>query len=230
VTVSKARVGRFLVIVLLIAGIAAAWRWRGLFDPREMTALIGANPLAPLVFILLHVAASLFFVPRTLLAFGAGLLFGLWWGIVWAVLGCLAGAVSGFLLARYLGSGFVERAHPVRLRALLARAERGGWRMVVMLRLVPIVPHSLTNYGLGLTRVRLGAYVVGSLLGQLPLTIAYVDLGTAGGRALLGTADWHQVLVPSLIGLSLLALSLLLPVLARRRMRQLQPVQPVSGA
>ncbi|HYU14089.1 MAG TPA: VTT domain-containing protein, partial [Stellaceae bacterium] len=96
----------------------------------------------------------------------------------------------------------------------------GGWRMVAVLRLVPVIPHSLTNYALGLTGVRLGAYALGSLLGQLPLTIAYADLGAAGGRALLGGADW---LLPSAIGASALALSLAVPLLTRRRFRQAQP-------
>ena len=219
--------GRLVVLALLAAGIVAAWRWRGLFDPLALTALIGGNPLAPLVFLALHIAASLFFVPRTLLALGAGLVFGMWWGVLWAALGSVGGAVAGFLTARYIHAGFVDRARlarsagPARLAALMARAERGGWRMVAVLRLVPIIPHSLTNYALGLTRVRLGAYAVGSLVGQLPLTIAYADLGAAGGRALLGAADWrHEVLWPSLIGLGALPLSLLIPVVARRRLRQ----------
>jgi len=212
---------RLIVVLLLAAGIIAAWRWRSLFDPLALTGLIGGNPLAPLAFLAMHIAGSLCFVPRTLLALGAGLVFGMWWGILWAALGSLAGAVAGFLVARYLRSGFIDRAEPARLAALLARAEHGGWRMVAVLRLVPLIPHSLTNYALGLTRVRLGAYAVGSLLGQLPMTIAYADLGAAGGQALLGGVDWrHQVLWPSLIGLAALILSLLIPVLVRRRLRQ----------
>lgn len=111
------------------------------------------------------------------------------------------------------------------MAAFLGRVERGGWRGVALARLVPVIPHSLTNYALGLTRLRLGAYAFGSLLGQLPLTIAYADLGAAGGRALIGAADWgHQVLWPSLIGVAALALSLLIPAVARRRMRQAQPI------
>jgi uncharacterized membrane protein YdjX (TVP38/TMEM64 family) len=218
---------RLLLLVALAAGIAAAWRWRELFDPLALPAPIAQSPAAPLAFIGLHIAASLFFVPRTLLALGAGLVFGMWWGIVWAALGSVAGAVAGFLVARYIHSGFAGRTDPTRLSVLLRRAETGGWRMVTVVRLVPIIPHSLTNYALGLTRVRLGAYAFGSLLGQLPLTIAYADLGAAGGRALIGGADWRtQVLWPSLIGLSALALSLLIPLLARRWMR---PPQPISG-
>jgi uncharacterized membrane protein YdjX (TVP38/TMEM64 family) len=223
--IGKARAGRLIVLALLAGGVAAAWHWRGLFDPLALTALIERQPAAPLVFLAVHVAASLFFVPRTLLAFGAGMVFGMGWGVAWAALGSLAGAVAGFLAARYIHSGFVDRAEMTRAAALLGRVERGGWRGVALLRLVPIIPHSLTNYALGLTRLRLGAYVVGSLVGQLPLTIAYVDLGAAGGRALLGAADWrHQVLWPSLIGVAALALSLLIPVVARRRLRQAQPV------
>jgi uncharacterized membrane protein YdjX (TVP38/TMEM64 family) len=224
--------GRLVFVALLAAGIVAAWRWRSLFAPLGLTELIGGNPAAPLVFLALHIAASLFFVPRTLLALGAGLVFGMWWGIVWAALGSVLGAVAGFLAARYIHSGFAgsgfggrawlaKSAGPARLAALMARADRGGWRMVAMLRLVPLIPHSLTNYVLGLTRLRLGAYAFGSLIGQLPLTIAYADLGAAGGRVLLGGADWpHEVLWPSLIGLAALVLSLLIPVVARRRLRQ----------
>lgn len=223
--IGKARAGRLIVLALLAGGVAAAWHWRGLFDPLALTLLIERQPAAPLVFLAVHVAGSLFFVPRTLLAFGAGMVFGMGWGVAWAALGSLAGAVAGFLAARYIYSGFVDRAEVTRAAALLGRVERGGWRGVALLRLVPIIPHSLTNYALGLTRLRLGAYAVGSLVGQLPLTIAYVDLGAAGGRALLGAADWrHQVLWPSLIGVAALALSLLIPVVARRRLRQAQPV------
>ena len=219
------RTARFVALGLISAGIVAAWHWRELFDPLAVTMLLAGNPLAPLAFIGLHVVASLFFVPRTVLAVGAGIVFGAWWGPVWAALGSLAGAVAGFLIARHVYSGFVERADPVRLQALLARAENGGWRMVAVVRLLPLIPHSLTNYAFGLTRVRLHAYAAGSLLGQLPLTVAYADLGAAGGQALLGGAGWQAAMLwPTLIGAGTLALSLLIPVLARRRMRQAQPV------
>jgi uncharacterized membrane protein YdjX (TVP38/TMEM64 family) len=213
-----------VAIGLLGAGVAAAWHWRGVFDPLAVTALLAGHPLAPLGFIALHVAASLFFVPRTVLAIAAGLVFGGWWGPVWAALGSLAGAVAGYLTARYMYSGFVRRADPTRLQILLARADKGGWRMVAMVRLLPLIPHSLTNYAFGLTRISLGAYVIGSLLGQLPLTIAYADLGAAGGQAILGGAGWHTGLLwPTLIGLGTLSLSLLIPIVMRRRMRHAQP-------
>ena len=220
----KNNAGRLILLVLLGIGIAMAWRWRGVFHPTALPGVVDGSPVAPLVFVGLHIVASLVFVPRTLMALGAGFVFGMWWGALWAALGSLIGALAGFLLARYLGGDVAERASWSRTAALLERAGNGGWRMVAVLRLVPIIPHSLTNFALGLTGVRLRAYALGSLLGQLPLTIAYADLGAAGGRALLGAADW---LLPSAIGASALALSLLIPLLARRRFRQAQPMQGV---
>jgi uncharacterized membrane protein YdjX (TVP38/TMEM64 family) len=219
----RANAARLIALGFVAAGIVAAWRWRGWFDPTALSGFIDRNPAAPAAFVALHIVASLVFVPRTLMAVVAGLVFGAWWGVLWAALGSVLGAVAGFLLARYIHSGLLDPKIIARIGSLLARAERGGWRMVAVLRLVPIIPHSLTNYALGLTRLKLGAYAFGSLLGQLPLTIAYVDLGAAGGRALLGAADW---LLPSAVGASALALSLLIPLLARR----FRPVEAMRRA
>lgn len=208
------RAGQGLVAFGVVLAAAAAWRWRAEFDPVTLAGMIRTHPAAPLVFLALHVLASLTFVPRTMLGFAAGIVFGVWWGLVWAALGGVVGAVVAFALARYVHAGLFDRARWVRMTALLDRAERGGWRAVTLIRLVPVLPHSLVNYALGLTRVRLGSYVLGTFLGQLPTTIAAVDLGTAGERAMRGAGDW---LPPTLIGLGALALTVIIPTLVHRR-------------
>ena len=187
-------------------------------DPAATAAAIARYPAAPLLFLALHIAASLIFVPRTILAIVAGLLFGIGWGILWAALGSVAGAAAGFLLARYVNGGPIEFATAARIGPALERVERGGWRAVALLRLIPILPHSLANYGLGLTRLPLGAYALGSLLGQLPMTVAYVDFGAAGGRLMLGAPGW---VAPTMIGGTALLVSVLIPAFARRRARRL---------
>lgn len=208
------RAARFFVLAALVIGTVAVWRWRTALDPIAITGIIGGYRLAPLVFLAAHIAASLLFIPRTLLAIVAGLLFGIGWGIFWAELGSVAGALSGFLVARYITSGLLDLERSARFGPILGRVERGGWRAVAILRLIPVMPHSLANYGLGLTRLRMGAYAVGSLIGQLPMTVAYVNLGAAGAELMRGSADW---LMPTLIGLAALSLSLALPTYSRRR-------------
>ena len=206
---SRLRVaGRVLLMLLLAAGMVAAWLNRDALEPAAITAAIAHYPAAPLVFLAAHVLASLLFVPRTALGLVAGLIFGLWWGLVWAALGSVLGAIAGFLVARYLNSGLVDLESLPKLGPILLRAEAGGWRAVTMLRLIPVVPHSLANYALGLTRLSLAGYALGSFLGQLPMTVAYVSFGAAGGKMATGQNDW---LAPVAIGLAALALSILLP-------------------
>ncbi|MDE2229534.1 MAG: TVP38/TMEM64 family protein [Alphaproteobacteria bacterium] len=206
-------VGRILWLVMIAAGLVVAWRERAALDPIAIRNAIAAYPAAPLVFLVAQVVASLLFIPRTLLAVAAGLLFGAWWGVFWAAVGGTLGAVGGFLVARYVNSGWLDLESLPRLGPVLRKAERGGWRAVTALRLIPVIPHSLSNYALGLTRIGLGSYTVGSFLGQLPMTVAYVDLAAAGGRLAGGRADW---LLPILIGAAALLVSVALPRLWRR--------------
>lgn len=208
------RAARLVVLTLVAIGSFAAWRWRAVLDPIAITGIIARYPAAPVGFLAVHVMASLVFIPRTLLAIVGGMLFGIGWGIVWAELGGVGGAVAGFLLARYVNSGLIHLDDKARLGPLFRRVELGGWRAVALLRLFPVVPHSVANYGLALTRLPLGAYAFGSLIGQLPITVAYVEVGSAGQRWMLGGSGWVE---PTLIGVAALSLSLLIAAYSRWR-------------
>jgi uncharacterized membrane protein YdjX (TVP38/TMEM64 family) len=208
------RTGRGMVLCLIAAGVAAAWCWRGKFDLPTLSALIRSYPAAPLVFLGLHIIASLTFVPRTLLGVVAGAVFGMWWGLLWAALGSVLGATAGFVLVRSVHPGLFDQMKWAGVTRTIERAERGGWRTVAAIRLIPIIPHSLANYAFGLIRLRLAPYALGSLLGQLPLTIVAVAAGAAGERMTRGAADW---LIPTLIGMVALVLTMIIPVLLRRK-------------
>jgi uncharacterized membrane protein YdjX (TVP38/TMEM64 family) len=204
---------RLIVPIVLAGASVAAWHWRAVFDPATIAVTIGRYPAAPLAFVGAHVIASLLFLPRTVLGVAAGLMFGMGWGILWAAIGGTLGAVAGFCLARCVKGELVDRERLARFAPVLDHIERGGWRAVATVRLVPVIPHSLANYGLGLTAMPLRAYAFGSFAGQLPMTVACVDLGAAGERLAVGAAGW---LAPTMIGAAALGLSLLIPAIARR--------------
>ncbi len=202
--------GRILVAGFVLLGVVFVATHRSVLNPADVRDAVGGAPLAPAIFVLGHVAASLLFVPRTLLAVVAGLLFGSAGGIAWATAGSTLGAVAGFILARYVNGGLIEPEKLPRLGPLLVKAEAGGWRAVAMIRLIPVIPHPITNYALGLTQLPLTSYTWGSMVGQLPMTLAYVEFGAAGNEALSGGANW---LLPTLLGLAVLVASFLLPKL-----------------
>lgn len=198
------RAGRVLVLAAIVAGIALAWLHRDALSPRALEASLSHSTAAPLLYLVAHIAVSLLFIPRALIAAAAGLMFGVWWGIVWATIGSVLGSAAGFLIARYINGGLIDLEAMPRIGAYFVRAERGGWPVVALIRIMPVMPHGFVNYALGLTKVRFRDYLLGSFLGQIPSTIAFVEFGAAGERVLSGRAGW---LWPTLIGGAALAIA-----------------------
>jgi uncharacterized membrane protein YdjX (TVP38/TMEM64 family) len=201
---------RLLVTTLIVGVTIFALTHLAEFQPSRIQAFLTDNPWAPLAFVIAHIAVSLVFVPRTVMSVAAGLVFGLWGGIWWSTVGAMAGALTGFVLARYVLGDFFPFDRQRWLAALKQRLERGGWRAVAFVRLVPILPHTPVNYAFGLTDISVSAYLVGSFVGLLPTTVLWVDVGAAGGQIMDGSVNWVE---PTLVGLGALAASLLLPKL-----------------
>lgn len=210
------RLGRVALALVLVA--AAAWgvSHRAEIDPRAAMAWVrDAGPWLPIVFVLLHVPASLLFLPRFVTGIAAGVLFGPWWGTFLTLFGSTLGATIGFLAARYVGADWLAGTTRPRLHAALARIEAEGFRLVLLLRLIPIMPHAGVNYGLALTRIAVWPFIAASAIGMLPSALIHAYLGHVGGLAAEG-GDWAM---PLLWALCLLAAMMLVPRLIGRRLR-----------
>lgn len=120
-------------------------------------------------------------IPGVALTAGAGLLYGTLIGLLIVSPASVLGATGSFLIARYFARNWVERklqGYP-KFKAIDRAVERQGFKVVLLIRLQPVIPFVLLNYALGLTRVRLRDYVIASWIGMLPATIVYVYLGSA---------------------------------------------------
>ena len=179
---------RIAALLAVAAGIVLAVIYRKSIDPVAIHHAIDGAPLAPVIFVALQVVASLLFIPRSVMGAAAGLLFGMVWGLVWAITGAVAGAAAGFAFVRWMGVGGTLDASPM-VGKLIERAERGGWRAVAIVRLAPI-PHSIANTALALTNLSWRDYLIGSAAGMLPMTIAQVGVGAAGGAIVWGRGGW----------------------------------------
>ena len=69
-----------------------------------------------------------------------------------------------------------------RFAALDAAVGDHGLKLVILVRLSPLIPFNVLNYALGVTRVRLRDYALGSFLGMLPVTLLYVYVGSLAGE------------------------------------------------
>lgn len=183
--------GLAAVAVLLLAGRQAA-----VAIPRFAAWVQSLGFWGPLVFVLGYAAATVAFLPGSLLTLAAGAIFGLAEGTLYAFLGATLGATCSFLVARYLARNAVERRlakHP-RFAAIDRAVAGAGFKIVALLRLSPVFPFNLLNYALGLTRVRFLHYLAASVA-MLPGTLLYVYYGKAAGNlaaALGGGAATHK--------------------------------------
>ena len=158
---------------------------------------------APVGFIGIYVLAVVLAVPGSALTALAGVIFGSFQAIVYVSIASTVGATLAFLVSRYLARDFlVEKLQKNRsFRRLDDMTERYGPFIVAVVRLIPIIPFSLVNYGFGLTRISLKTYVIFSWLFMIPGTILYVAGGEALQKALLeGQVPWKLLVVIAVTG------------------------------
>jgi uncharacterized membrane protein YdjX (TVP38/TMEM64 family) len=154
----------------------------------------GLGAIAPVVFILLYIVITVAFWPASIVTLGAGVVFGVVKGSLLVFVGAMLGAMAAFLVGRYVARDWVARkiAGNPKFQAVDEAIGREGRKIIFLLRLSPIFPFNLLNYALGLSRISLKDYAIGTT-GILPGTIMYVYLGhLVGDLATLGTGDEMQ--------------------------------------
>ena len=194
---------RLLLVLVLLAGISAAWFWRGSLSPEALNNwLQDLGWIAPLVFIAGYSVATVFFLPGIVFTLAGGALFGPVFGVIYSLTGATIGATLAFLTARYLASDWVARRSGRHLRQLVAGVEEEGWRFVAFTRLVPLFPFNLLNYALGLTRIPLSHYIITTFVFMAPGGAAYTYLGYAGREIAVGG---EAIIRKGLLALALVA-------------------------
>lgn len=185
---------------LLLALLLFPWaRWALLL----VEWIRGAGAVGVGVYSLVYMAATLLLLPGWVLTAGAGFAYGPLWGSLLVSPVSVLASTLAFLLGRGTARKWVSsrmEGHPL-FKAVDEAVAESGFKIVLLLRLSPILPFNLLNYGLGLTRVSLIDYVIASLFGMLPGTVLYVYLGslvTSAGELLSGQGSdagiWGRVL------------------------------------
>ncbi|MDO8478434.1 MAG: VTT domain-containing protein [Candidatus Rokubacteria bacterium] len=211
-----------IALLLVAAGIVAA-RSLGLGDlirlenvARLKLWIEGYGALAPAIYVVGYILATVFFVPGLPITVLGGVAFGPLWGTLYVWIGATIGAGLAFLVARYAVRSTVERwvqASP-RIAKVDGQAAKHGWRIVMLTRLVPIFPFNLQNYAYGITRIGFWPYLITSSICILPGTAAFTF---AGGALSDGRGDVRRTLAYLAIAGVLLVLISLIPRWLQRR-------------
>ena len=139
-----------LLGVVTVAKLLPVDEW--LNEVKEHVRELGA--LGPVVYGVLYVVAALAFVPGSAITVGSGAIFGVALGTLVVSLASTAAVAISFPLARTLLRSRIEglAMRKPAFRAIDDAIAEGGWKIVGLLRLSPVVPFTALNYFLGLTR------------------------------------------------------------------------------
>jgi len=169
---------------------------------------------AVVAFIVLYCVQTAFSLPgAAVFTLAGGFLFGSFVGTLYVNVAATAGATLAFLAARYLLRDWVERKFGGRLGPIQDGFAQNAFSYLMTLRLVPLFPFFLVNLVSGLTRIRLGTYVLATALGIIPGSFVFANAGRQ-----LGTINsMGEIASPRVLGaFALLGLLSLVPILYKK--------------
>jgi len=133
-------------------------------------------------------------MPRLWASAIAGAAFGTLWGILLALAASVAGAAIVYLLGRTLLAGLLHRRIGPRLGTWQKRFEQNAFWWVLYMRLFPLSNATLAGLVCGACRIPPVAYLAGSFLGFIPLTVVFAVFGSGGA-----SGNFYQVALGSIL-------------------------------
>jgi uncharacterized membrane protein YdjX (TVP38/TMEM64 family) len=213
-----------LAIAVLIGLAIASYFFPVVPALRNLCSWVGGlGPLGVFLVALFLAIGSVLFLPASPFIIAGAAVFGFPLGLVGALTGVALGAAGGFCLSRWFLRKEVSahfRKHAT-FRAIDMAIEREGWKIVILLRLCPI-PFGLANYLYGLTAVHFRPYLIATLLGGLPSTLLFCQLGSEGKAGFDALSSGHlgrstgELVVLGLEMAATVCAIVLLPLFARR--------------
>lgn len=193
--------GKLIILtIVLIALTGVSLLWMGGIKPdvlRDGVTKLGI--FAPIIYIFLYGIGTILLLPSTPLNVSGGLIFGFQWGLFWTAIAAIFAAIISFIYARFLGQNWVRQRFGNYLQTLDGAIEKGGMWYIFAIRLLPLIPYGIVNYGAGLTSVTGRDYIFGTVLGTIPGILPFVMMGS-------GLAEGNML--PVTIALSLAGLLL----------------------
>jgi len=216
--------GRLALLVALVVAIVAFFALDGerylsldaVKSHRDaLLAFTQAHFVASIVIaFVVYVAATALSVPGGLvLSLTMGFLFGRWLGTALVVIAATTGATLAFLAARYLFADAARRRMGALGEKINAGFTENALNYLLFLRLVPLFPFFLVNLAPAFTSISVRTFVVGTLIGIIPGSFVFVNLGQTLSRidSLSGLLSTETIAAFVLLGVLALV-----PVVIRR--------------
>lgn len=175
--------GKLGLLVLIVAALAAAWRYTPLADylaPQRVIAfarMLGTTQWGPVAVAAAYTPAAFVMFPRPILSLLAIVAFGLYLGGACIVAGVLGAALSTYCVGRLLPSRTVRRLAGRKFESFTELLREHGVLTIFAANLLPTPPFAVQGIMAGAIRIPLTHYAAGTLLSLLPGLIAVLIFG-----------------------------------------------------
>ena len=169
--------GKIALVVVLLAGFAAAWRYTPLSEHVSAERIIawaeGVGHLwwAPIVVMLAYTPACFVMFPRPLITLFAVIAFGPVLGFVFSIIGILGAALATYFAGRAMRPEAVRNMVGDKLNDMTEVLRRRGLLACFAMRVVPAAPFVVEGIAAGAVRIKLWHYSLGTVLGMTPGTL-----------------------------------------------------------
>jgi uncharacterized membrane protein YdjX (TVP38/TMEM64 family) len=137
---------------------------------------IRGNANFEIIFIVISIVMSVFFVPISWFIAAGAILFGVLKGFIYSLTAATTSAIISFIIAKCLKNsmpGFLmKKIYPSRLKispeTLARNIDQDGLKIMFILRNIPLIPFVAVNYISGMASIKFKTFVMGSFFGMVP--------------------------------------------------------------
>lgn len=223
---------RLVGIALVIAALTALWRHTPLaewVDAAHVTALaeqFADRPWAPILIVAAYTPACILMFPRPLITLASVVAFGPTLGLTYALSGILLAALSTYVVGLAVPRQSVRKLGGDRLLHMADVLRRRSLLAMTALRLVPLAPFAVEGMVAAAIGIRLFPFMLGTLFGMLPGTIATTVFGEQIGAALRDPSQINYGIIAAAIA----AIAVLSLIVRRWLVAQHRHSQPSGSA
>jgi uncharacterized membrane protein YdjX (TVP38/TMEM64 family) len=175
--------------LLLVGGYGWYYRANGLTTETALLQIVNLldSPFGPLLYILIYALRPLIFFSAAVLTiasgaiFGAGSIVNLALAVLYTVIGSNLSATVAYYVGRFFGQGLLTEGDGENsglLQRYADRMRKNSFETILIMRFI-FLPYDLVNYLAGILRIDWKAFILASLLGSIPGTIAFVSFGAS---------------------------------------------------
>lgn len=205
---------RGIFLILSLIGLGLVFKNAGLghvFEREWIDANVrGHGYQGYIVFLGAGAVITAIGLPRQIVAFFGGYVFGMLAGTLLGAVAALGGCVMAFCYARLFGRSLVMRMFPEKLRRFDSFIRGDAFAMTLLIRLLPVGSNLITNLVAGVSSIPVVGFLAGSFVGYLPQALIFA----LAGSGLTVDSRWR---IGSSIVLFIVAGLMALPLYRRMR-------------